>query len=244
MSLVRMKVSLQDMILNLDDFTLFESDRLWTLERGPIQILDYTTRAGSLGTLGIELSQDLIHYERTGYTLLDLLSDIGGIQGLAYSFLSMTVGLFSNGIVNEYLVYQLYNLHPKDSQKSQAMSSEVTFSRPCCRGFKLSLISLFSCCCRFNRKEKALMRAFEKYEQESDFVELIRHNRFVKSALNKILTVYEISQLQRQALKETLDNHGPPDSSDKEWQPSKRNKPNIQNVTAFDRQMHVQDPSD
>ena len=88
------------------------------------------------------------------------------------------------------------------------------------------------------------MRAFEKYEQESDFVELIRHNRFVKSALNKLLTVYEISQLQRQALKETLDNHGPPDSSDKEWQPSKRNKPNIQNVTALDRQMHVQDPSD
>ena len=104
MSLTRMKVSLQDMILNLDDFTLFESDRLWTMERGPTQILDYTVQAGTLGTIGIELSQDLILYERTGYTLLDLLSDIGGIQGLAYSFLSLTVGLFSNGIVNEYLV--------------------------------------------------------------------------------------------------------------------------------------------
>ena len=107
-----MKVSLQDMILNLDDFTIFESDRLWTMERGPIQILDYTTRAGSLGTLGIELSQDLIHYERTGYTLLDLLSDIGGIQGLIYSFLSLIVSLYSNGIVNEYLVTKLYNVHP------------------------------------------------------------------------------------------------------------------------------------
>ena len=36
-----MMVSLQDMLFNFDDWTLFESSSLFTLERGPAQVLDF-----------------------------------------------------------------------------------------------------------------------------------------------------------------------------------------------------------
>ena len=79
LSLIRMMVSLQDMLFNFDDITLFKSESLWTVERGPTQILDFADSEVFLGVVEISLSQDLIHYERSVYTLLDLLSDIGGI---------------------------------------------------------------------------------------------------------------------------------------------------------------------
>ena len=66
-------------------------------------------------------------------------------------------------------------------------------------------MQLFSCCCidycRQSKKERALELATELYEQESDFVELIRQNRMVKQALAKLLSATEISELQHQAFK-------------------------------------------
>ena len=43
--------------------------------------------------------------------------------------------------------------------------------------------------------------ANELYEQESDFIELIRQNRLVKLALAKLLSATEISELQHQTFR-------------------------------------------
>ena len=119
MELIRMMVSLQDLLLNLDSLTLFERSNLWTVRTDPAQSIDSLVTDGLLGLVEISLSQDLIHYERKGYTLLDLLSDIGGMIGLFYSFISFTVNIFSSGIINEYLVTKLYNVHQHQSHESK-----------------------------------------------------------------------------------------------------------------------------
>ena len=55
------------------------------------------------------MSPDLIQIERSGYTLLDLLSDIGGIQGLLMSFFGFMVSLLNNGFLDHHLAGKLYS---------------------------------------------------------------------------------------------------------------------------------------
>ena len=45
---------------------------------------------------------------RTGYTLLDLLSDIGGIQGLLISLFSAVVGFLNKSYFDDQMVAKLY----------------------------------------------------------------------------------------------------------------------------------------
>ena len=59
------------------------------------------------------------------------------------------------------------------------------------------------------------MQAYEIYEKESNFVEIIRLNRLVKSALSKLLSAIEISELKQQSFKKDLDVPETSMSSDK-----------------------------
>ena len=55
------------------------------------------------------MSPDLIQIERSGYTLLDLLSDIGGIQGLMMSLFGFMVNFLNNGFLDHHLAGKLYS---------------------------------------------------------------------------------------------------------------------------------------
>ena len=48
-----------------------------------------------LQNISIEMNLDLKYLSRDGYTVLDLLSDIGGIQGLLFSFAVIFVGFIN-----------------------------------------------------------------------------------------------------------------------------------------------------
>ena len=52
-------------------------------------------------------------------------------------------------------------------------------------------------CCRLSREQCGIRKAIEQLEQEIDFVELIKSQRFVKKALRKLLTRHDRMQLKK-----------------------------------------------
>ena len=56
-----------------------------------------------------EMSMDQVSVQRNIYTSLDLLSDIGGIQGILFSLFAIIVALFNTDHFDEYFIARLYN---------------------------------------------------------------------------------------------------------------------------------------
>ena len=68
------------MSMDLDSLTVWENDELFTVSKiEPV----FEERVSTLiMSVRFALSQDLLVIERNGYTILDLLADLGGMQGL------------------------------------------------------------------------------------------------------------------------------------------------------------------
>ena len=49
---------------------------------------------------------------RDGYTILDWLSDIGGIQGIFISGLAIFIGFWNHNYLENYMAIKLYQLGP------------------------------------------------------------------------------------------------------------------------------------
>ena len=54
------------------------------------------------------MDMDLTVIERTGYTILDILSDVGGLQGILISGISLLLGVLNHNFLDNYLVTKLY----------------------------------------------------------------------------------------------------------------------------------------
>lgn len=53
---------------------------------------------------------------RSGYTMLDLISDIGGMQGVLISALAIIVGIWNYNMIENHLVSRLYKLEEPKPQ--------------------------------------------------------------------------------------------------------------------------------
>ena len=86
------------------------------------------------------MNMDMNLIERSGYTVLDILSDVGGLQGILISGISLILSIFNNNYLENYLVNKLF--------KSKAVSLMTTQSEMI-KEFYLSncLLSKLACCC-------------------------------------------------------------------------------------------------
>ena len=66
--------------------------------------------------LQIEMNLNKVQVARNGYTILDVLSDVGGIQGLLQSFCWIIIGIWNYKNFDNYMASRLYKL--KDKKKS------------------------------------------------------------------------------------------------------------------------------
>lgn len=57
-----------------------------------------------------EMNLSLTHYERTVYTVLDLLSDIGGLSGMLLSLFSALMGLWNKNLMQNTLAVLLFKV--------------------------------------------------------------------------------------------------------------------------------------
>ena len=59
----------------------------------------------------------MIVIAREGYTVLDLLSDIGGIQSLIYSFLALVLSFLNYNYFDDFMITRLFRLEKPDVEK-------------------------------------------------------------------------------------------------------------------------------
>ena len=58
----------------------------------------------------IEASLDQLFIQREGYTILDLLSDVGGLSGIGIWMLDILVKILNYDYMNSYMASKLYKL--------------------------------------------------------------------------------------------------------------------------------------
>ena len=75
---------LQDKIVALDEITELENSNLFKLVRMPARPFEFFEE--DVMGVGIELDLDLRRIERSNYTILDVLADVGGLSSVTTVF--------------------------------------------------------------------------------------------------------------------------------------------------------------
>ena len=79
----------------------------------------YETDPNIVTSIVFEMNLDLEAISRTGYSVLDMLSDVGGVEAILVNFFGIMLGFWNYKSLDNYLVSRLYQLsNSVDSQKS------------------------------------------------------------------------------------------------------------------------------
>ena len=101
---VKTEVELQDLHVDLDDVTVFGADSLFELKMQPSRVVGEASRAGKVHDVHFEMGKEKKVLQRHIYTVLDLLSDVGGVQGLLISVFAIIVTCLNKDHFEERLV--------------------------------------------------------------------------------------------------------------------------------------------
>ena len=99
---------LQDEAINLDDLTELEDGTIFTLEESPIR--SYEKDKFVQMDITVEMNLDEFVIARDGYTFLDYLSDIGGMQGLLISGVAYFLAFWNHNYFDNYMVTRLFKI--------------------------------------------------------------------------------------------------------------------------------------
>ena len=192
---------LQDMWINLDDLTELEDTSVFEFVIQPFKSYEKDYEVQVDVTIEMELNMRIV--AREGYTFLDYLSDIGGMQGMIASFIAAFVVFWNYNNFANYMVQRLYKIEKNDAKKKVYTNYDdrSEFIYPCCMSnardaFCDILPSCFQCC-RSGKQDKSIALGRDKLEKESNIIEIIKSRRYFNASL-KIL----LSKRQRMRLKE------------------------------------------
>ena len=88
---------------------------------------------------------DRVLVERNGYTIFDLLSDLGGLQGILISGISSLLSILNYNHLNDFLVSQLFEI---DQTTLKASSTRDSIKAYCIELLPRKLV-----CCLKKRKQ-------------------------------------------------------------------------------------------
>ena len=172
--LTQTDLELQDLLLDLDQLTVMKDKTVFELE--PMAPRPWGFDQNVLQNISIEMNLDLKYLSRDGYTVLDLLSDIGGIQGLLFSFAAIFVGFINYNQVENHLVKKLFVR--KDAKGSYEMGPDIQTSRfreTCCQNLaEYFQENCLSTCCGKGKRDRAFAKARDELNRETSIIELIR----------------------------------------------------------------------
>ena len=107
-------MELQDEIVHLDDITKIEDDSIFKLEK----LASYSYEKDSIVQMDItiEMNLDQGFIERTGYNILDVLSDIGGIWATLLYGLGTLLGFWNYKHFDNFMASKLFKIQKKKSE--------------------------------------------------------------------------------------------------------------------------------
>ena len=154
------ELSLQDLSIDLDELTELSDSSLFTVR--PARLMPYGFDDQVIQGIQIMMDLDLRVIQRSGYTVLDIMSDVGGLQSVLFSGISLFLVMCSYNAIDNYLVSRLYRL-----ETEQDMSQ-----RMCC--LSRCLPKRVKCGCFKSSKHNEMVKARKTLNKEIDIVKLIR----------------------------------------------------------------------
>ena len=113
--------------------------------------------------INVEMNMNLEIFEREGYTILDVLSDVGGFQGLLLSFFAIIISIANYEHFQSYLASRLFKiLPPRDKRfklerdEKHGKPIEVTRFKNICNCIRDSCPNFLSCFKRKSVKYRAV----------------------------------------------------------------------------------------
>ena len=99
-------LSLQDLPIDLDEVTELESDQIFHMEPQNVRPEERYEALIASFSFGVDLDQTVV--QRMGYTFLDVLSDIGGIQSIVASTLVIFLTILNYNNLDNHLIARFY----------------------------------------------------------------------------------------------------------------------------------------
>ena len=96
--MTRSAVNLQDRAFNFDSLTEQKDSSAFTLVRGSTRPFEFFEE--DVMALGIDMALTRTVINRTNYTILDVLSDVGGLESVLASFVSFLLGALNYNNLN------------------------------------------------------------------------------------------------------------------------------------------------
>ena len=96
------------MDLDLDDLTEIENNSIFEIESMPVRSYekDYLVQM----EITVEMNLDKKTMARSVYNTLDVLSDVGGIQGIVMSIIGLFLGIWNYNNFDNFMASQLYKI--------------------------------------------------------------------------------------------------------------------------------------
>ena len=153
------------------------------------------------------MNMDLITFERTVYSTLDMFGDVGGLQAALLIILGSVYGIFTTNEFENWLVTNLFRAEkPEGSKFNEAFKFKETGQE--IKQNKLSCTRLlFSKCLRPNKYERIFLLARNKMGKEIDIVHFIQARRQLKKLYKlSFLLSYLVLSLQPTLFKQASSN--------------------------------------
>ena len=204
----RTELFLQDLPVSFDSLTELEDSSVFTVQLSN-QIFPATLDEELIQGVLIQMNMDKTIVTRTGYTILDVLADVGGLLGILTSGIGLLLGIWNFKIVDQYMASKLFKVAPAEASAQDPISATpVTPSnRTNCLEFFIDRLipCKLACCCKRSRQQLAMEKAREALEKEVDIIQIIRSNRLVHTALMKLLGDSAYRELKARSQFEHID---------------------------------------
>lgn len=117
--------------------------------------------------------------------MIDILSDIGGLNGLFATFFALILSVLNHNHFDSTLASQLYTF--SDRKKKEQRDDSVTGFTPIkthnVKEYFLDSLPSYLHCCKRSKKQLLIEKARDCLSDEIDIVEIVRLNRFMKAAI-------------------------------------------------------------
>ena len=129
---------------------------------------------------------------------MDVLSDVGGIQGILLSFAAIIVSILTTNSLDNSLVQRLYTIPPTPERKSKVDLIRPERACPSLKDFLMSLVPQFCIDRMFkpSSREQALEQARQQLLSETSVIELVQQQRLFCMAIKHLLPKPLFNQMQ------------------------------------------------
>ena len=162
----RTELKLQDLVVDLDEITELTNSQVFSLKDVGTIPYEYDNTVFSVLIGG---SNDQLVIERSNYSVFDLLGDIGGLESIIFSFVTLMLSALNYNHLDNELVSRLFRFKNSSQSGDDSQFYKVTRTWNVCNLF-MDCIPTFCLCCAKSKRNQAFELARKKLEQETDIV--------------------------------------------------------------------------